>query len=347
MNTDSKKFKISNSQCEIEIPDQQSRRRTGWCKLVCSLSVFISVHLCFLSLASAQEIVANLAGGRVYVYVANGGIVVGALPRPVEAKSVAPVIVPLSGRRVAVLLGAVEWTIPGAAKPELLLAAEIPKLLSELAGPKRLAQEATSDLEELGTALLDPLRGVVSQIHRKLDVGPDEPVLELVLVGYTEGYGPEVWSLRYRVAQDHLRDGYWRTRILRPMYVQHYPPEKDQPRTIIEVRYPESDPAPTLRDLLARSDARLAALRAAEATYARVLTALENGESHKAPPNEAAQFLRAALTALAPAEVTPVLGVISEQRGLSWILAPPESPVQKAEEEKREPGAPTLRKKPN
>lgn len=338
---------MQNSKCKMKKVRNNALTPGTWHLTPFFLSVCIFVHPWFLSPASAQELVATLAGGRVYVYVADGGIVVGALAGPVEAKSVAPVMVPLSSRRVAVLFGAVEWTIPGAAKPELLLAAEIPKLLRELAGPKRLAQEAAGDLEEMGTALLDPLRGVVSQIHRKLELGPDEPVLEIVLVGYTEGYGPEVWSLRYRVAQDHLRDGFWRTRILRPMYTQHYPPEKDLPRTIIEVRYPESDAAPTLKNLLARGDPRLAALRTPEAPYARAVSALERGESHKAPPNEAAQFLRTALTTLAPAEVAPVLGVISEQRGLSWILAPPESALQKAEEEKREPGAPTLRKKPN
>ena len=287
---------------------------------------------------------ARLATGRVYAYVARDAIVVGAIGKPAEPAARAPVFVTLPGRRIGIVLGAAEWHIPGAELPALDMQAEIPRLLGELSGPKRLEQEAASDLEELGLALLEPLRGVVARIHRKLELGPDEPVFELVLVGYTTGYGPEVWSLRYRVAQDFLRDDFWRTRILRPMYIQHYPPEKGQPRTLVETRHPAADAEPTLLELLGKGDPRVAGLRA-DPRIARALALLEKGESHKALGADAAELMRAALRAIAPPESQPVVGLISEQRGLTWIIPPPE-PIEKAEDEKREPGAPTLRKRP-
>src|SRR5580658_9901052 len=58
---------------------------------------------------SSQEVVANLAAGRVEIVVAKDQIVIGTLQNPIEAGSVPPQIVEMAGRRAGILLGAVDW----------------------------------------------------------------------------------------------------------------------------------------------------------------------------------------------------------------------------------------------
>lgn len=315
-------------------------------------AAFLCVHLWFLPVAgsaqeSAQDVVANLAAGRVVLYVAKDGIAIGAVEQRVEAGSRPPLVIPLSERRVGILLGAVEWVSPASSQPPVRLDQELPRLANE--APRRgraVESEQAGDIESIGVALLERLRAVASQLHRKLELQPEEPLIELLLVDYAENYGPEVWSLRYRVAQEALGGGYWRTRVLRPSYTQLYPPEKGQPRTLIEVRYPPDNSQPALLDLLRENEPRLARLSNADQQMTRATEHLAHGESQKSSADDAAAFLRAALTAVAGVQTKLVLGVLHEERGLEWVLAPPELP-QKAEEGKpREPGAPTLRKPP-
>src|SRR5438309_1139415 len=56
-----------------------------------------------------QEVVANLAAGRVVLYVARDAIVIGAVEQHVEPDSRPPLVLPLGERRLGILLGAVEW----------------------------------------------------------------------------------------------------------------------------------------------------------------------------------------------------------------------------------------------
>jgi hypothetical protein len=316
------------------------------------LSAFICVHLRFLPVISAQdpgqEIVANLASGRVVIYVAKDGIAIAANDGRVEAESRPPLVALLSGKRIAIFLGAAEWVHPASGRPPLRLDAELPSALGKLVGTgPRLQQEQASDLEPIGLALMEPLRTVTPYLTRKMDLGPDDPLVEIILVGYEEGYGPEVWLLKYRVAQEPLRGDYWKTRILQPSYTQLYPPEKGQPRTLVEVRYPPEDKGPSLLELLQQSDERLTPLRTSNAQVARASEKLASGESNKALLDDSVQFLRATLDAIAPPETTQIVAVISERRGFEWILAPPAAVMKKAEDAKpREPGAPTLRKPP-
>ncbi len=295
-----------------------------------------------------QEIVANLAGGRVVLYVSRDGIIVGAAEQRVEAESQPPVVLPLGERRVGILLGAVEWVMPSSGRPPVRLARELPRLVSEAARPLRKADpDQASDIESIGVAVLERIREVTAQLHHKLDLGAEEPLIDLLLVGYEEGYGAEAWLLRYQIAQENLRGDFWRTRVLRPSYTQLYPPEKGQPRTLIEVRYPPDGSQPTVLDLLKQNDPRLARLRNADQQMARAAERLDRGESHKAATEDAAAFLRAALGAVTPSDLKLILGVLYEQRSFQWVLEPAERPQQADEGEKRrEPGAPTLRKKP-
>jgi hypothetical protein len=312
-------------------------------------TVFYFLFSIFYLLASAlcaQEVVANLAAGRVVIYVAKDGMVIAANESRVEADSRPPLFVQLSPKRIAILLGAVEWVLPGTGRPPLRLDVELPRAIGRQipAGP-RLQPEQVSDLEPIGTALLEPLRTVVPQLTRKMNLAPDDPLVEMLLVGFEAEYGPEVWLLQYRLAQEPLRGDYWKSRVLRPSYTQLYPPEKGQPHTLVEVRYPPEDAGPALLELLQQSDARLTPLRTSNAQVARASEKLAQGESNKGLLDDALVFLRASLDAIAQPNTLQIVGVISERRGFEWILAPPAAPQQKAEELKpREPGAPTLKK---
>jgi hypothetical protein len=354
------KSETRHSKVEIRKTKNENRKRTervssfGFrISSILFASVFICVHQWLLppsifAQEAVQEVVANLAAGRVVIYVAKDGIVIGANENRLEAESRTPVFVPLSSKRVAVLLGAVEWLMPGTGRPPMRLDREFPRLIGLATYQPRLQQEQSSDLEPFGLAMLDPLRRAAQQLTRKMELGPEEPILEMLLVGYEEQYGPEVWLLKYRTVQEPLRGDYWRTRVLRPSYDQLYPPEKDQPRTLVEVRYPPEDAGPSLLELLQQSDPRLTPLRTSNAQAVRAAEKLTRGESNKGLLDDAVVFLRASLDAVAQPDTAQGIAVIKETTGFEWILAPPQA-LQKAEEadsKPREPGAPSLRKKP-
>ncbi len=294
-----------------------------------------------------EEVVANLAAGRVLILVTRDAILVGAAENPIEPETQPPLVVPLGNRRVGILLGPVVWSWPASGREPVRLGAELQRIMSAVVGmgPGRLETEQAGDIEQLGLGLLEAIRRAADRIYHPLGLAPEEPLVELLLVGYLEGYGPEVWSLRYRVRQEPLRGDFFRTRVLRPQYVQLYPPEKGQPHGILEVRYPRDDAAPRLADLLAQGDPRLLRLRGANSDLADLFEKIGRGELHKAKSEVALEFLRTALNLLSEPEHGVVIARIEERRGFAWILAPPE-PVETAEQEKRPPGAPTLRRRP-
>jgi hypothetical protein len=86
-------------------------------------------------------------------------------------------------------------------------------------------------------------------------------------------------------------------------------------------------------------------LRSARADLADLFEKIERGELHKARSDAALEFLRTALNLFSEPEHDVVIARIEERRGFAWILAPPE-PLEAAEQEKRPPGAPTLRRRP-
>jgi len=254
-------------------------------------------------------------------------------------------VVELPGGRIAILLGAVEWVLPASGKDPVQLDAELLRLMGRAAAetPKTADLGTATDIEAMGIRLLERLREVAANLHRKIELRPDESLLELLLAGNVPNYGPEVWRLSYRMVQDPLRGDFWRTRVLRPQSVQLYPPEKGQPRTILEVVYPPDAAGPSLAELLTSSDPRVARIRTGDAAMDRVVEKIAAGESHKSETAPASEFLRAALTAVVQQESPLVFGVISERRGVEWALAPPE-PAEKVQKPS-EPGAPTLRKR--
>lgn len=294
-----------------------------------------------------DEIVANLAGGRVIVHVAKDVIVFAAIDQPIERNSVPPRAMDLDNTHIGVLLGASEWRVPMDPKP-IRLDRKFPHVTGKANRYESTPGEAETDLETMGTAFLEKLRPLAAQLHNKLDFSPDEPIFQLVIIGYAPSdYGPEVWVAEYQLQQELIatRNEYWQTRVLRPHFTQLYPPEKHAPRTIVESRYPAGTKGPSLAELIQGNDPRIARIGSAEQRFAKVLENIRGGQAHKAAPVDSADFMRAVLPQIA-GDASFFLGTMDEQHGFEWIV-PPNEPVEKAEEEKdRAPEAPTLRRKP-
>jgi hypothetical protein len=298
-----------------------------------------------------DEIIANLAGGRVIVHVTKDDVIVfGAIDQPVEVGSIPPRVMEIDNAHAGVLLGASEWRLPADPKPVRLdrdfqrIAGRDPRIRTD-------PNEAEPDLEAIGVSFLERLRPLVGQLHHKIEVAADEPLFELVVIGYAPNhYGPEVWTVEYRVQQEQVgvRSEYWQTRILRPRFTQLYPPEKHAPRTIVEARYPANTKGPTVMELIQGNDPRVAQLRGGEPRFAKVLETVNRGQAQKAVSLDASDFLRALLPLIAGKQPF-VLAKMDEERGLEWIVQP-EEPVDKAEKAKedknRPPDAPSLRRKP-
>ncbi len=298
-----------------------------------------------------NEIIANLAGGRVIVHVTKDEVIVfGAIDQPVEAGSVPPRVLQLDSTHVGILLGASEWRLPADPKP-VRLDSEFQHIGGRDPRERGNGVDAEPDLEAIGVSFLERLRPLVSQLHHKIEIAGDEPLFSVVVIGYAPRQGgPEVWTVEYRIQQQQVgaREEYWQTRILRPRFEQLYPPEKHAPRTIIEVRYPAATKGPTVVELIQGNDPRVAQLRGGEPRFAKVLDSIDRGQAQKAVSLDATDFMRALLPLLA-GKNSFLLAKMEEEHGLDWIVEPAE-PVNKAEAAKddkdRPADAPTLRKRP-
>ena len=295
-----------------------------------------------------EEIVASLAGGRVIVHVARDLVLFAAIDAPLEEQSIPPRVMQLDAGHVGVLLGAAEWRSPADPKP-LRLDRDLPHVSGRDPQYGVYAGEAEPDLETIGIAFLEKLRGVVARLHHKLDFPPDQPLLEVVVIGYgPRDYGPEIWTIEFRMEQEEIatRGDYWQTRVLRPRFTQLYPPEKHAPHTLIEARYPAELRGATLMDMIQSNDPRVAGLRSGEPKFARVMDTIDKGQAQKAVAIDSADFMRAVVPLIA-GKARFEIGKIGETGGFDWIV-PPEEPVEKVKEDKnRPPEAPTLRKRPN
>jgi hypothetical protein len=296
-----------------------------------------------------KEIVANLAGGRVIVHVTKDNVIVfAAIDHPVEAGSVPPRVAELDSTHIGVLLGASEWRLPADPKP-IRLDRDFQRIGRR---DPRNAADATGtepDLETFGVAFLETLRPLTAQLHHKVDTSSDEPLFEIVIIGFAPNhYGPEVWTVEYRIQQEQVgvRAEYWQTRILRPRFAQLYPPEKHAPRTIVEARYPSTVKGPTVMEMIQGNDPRVAQLRSGEPRFGKVLEVVDRGQAQKAVSVDAQDLLRALLPLIA-GKANFMLGKMDEERGVDWIV-PPEEPVDKTkkDDKDRPPDAPSLRKKP-
>ncbi len=326
-------------------------------------SLFISVHLwilpsqVFAQEAGDQEVAVNLAEGRVVICAAQGGIILAAMDAHGEADSRAPEIAILSPLRMGVMLGAVEWVQPDSHDKPVRLDNEFRPIIASAMNNGGIKDDAfrASDIESVGIALLERIRVLAGELHHKIDLGDDEPLIRVVLAGYVPNYGPEAWTIDYHIRQDDLGNGIFRTRVLRPSYDQLYPPEKGKPKTLMEVRYPPENRAkddPEILDLLQQNDARLAKFRAASEVVAKSVTLIADGQSQKSDTASVVNFLKAALPAVASPETKLTMGEVDYDAGFKWILAPPKPPAPPPNETPtpsdktpEEPERPTLRHK--
>ena len=304
-----------------------------------------------------DEIVANLAGGRVIVQVAKEDVIVfAAIDQPLEAKAVPPRLLQLDATHVGILFGASEWQMPSDPEP-VRLDRNFQSILNNTANQQyqNYPDQAARDLETIGVAFLEKLRPLVAQLHHKLDFRADDPLFEVVVIGFAPNYGPEVWQLEYRIEQQQVaaRGEYWQTRILRPRFTQLYPPEggKKAPHTLVETRYSaeisdkskKTENNPTLVALIGGADPELYHLRS-NPHFAKVMDLIDHGQAQKVPAADASDFLQAALPLISDGNKF-FLGTMEEQRGFNWII-PPAEPVEKTDDKSRPPSAPSLRRKP-
>jgi hypothetical protein len=295
-----------------------------------------------------EETVANLAAGRVVIAVTKGAILVGTVENPIEVETRPPIPVPLAGDRFGVVLGAVDWSFLSSHEVFARLDQELPHLRGRLVADVPHLQSAqagseATDIEAIGQGVFERLNQVAQNLHSQVDLPPHEPLAEVILAGYLAGYGPEVWQLSYAMKQQEEQNEYWTTRVLRPSYVQSYPPEKKQPRNLVEFQYPPGG-APTLLDLLRQNDPRLSSISSSDPAMAAVASKFLAGETDKVPATDATQFLRAALNAISPPNARQVMASLTEDTGLTWILPPPPEPTRRGQPKERPAGAPSLLK---
>ena len=326
------------------------------------LSVCICVHLWLLSVRAFaqesmdQEVAVNLAEGRVVICATKDGIILAAMDAHGEADSLPPAIAILSPVRMGVMLGAVEWVQPDSKDKPVRLDGEFTKLIAAALnnGGQKDDGFRASDIESVGIAVLERVRQMAGLLRHKINLGEDEPLIRIVLAGYVKDYGPEAWTIDYRIRQDALGNDLWRTRVLRPSYNQLYPPEKGKPKTFTEIRYPPENRAkgePELLDLLQQNDPSLAKIRAANEIQAKSVALAVEGQSQKSDEASLINFLKAALPAIASPETKLTMAMADYDRGFQWIIAPPKPPAPPPGETPKdqtpeEPERPTLRRKP-
>jgi hypothetical protein len=290
-----------------------------------------------------EEIVANLAAGRVIIAVVKDQILVVTLENRIEAETRPPTPVQLSSERLAVPLGAVDWFSPSSQQTLANIDSELPHLRSYLApkGPHLQQAEAggeASDIEAIGQGVMERLNDVARDLHNKIDLPQDEPLTQLIVADYLTGYGPEVWQVSYGIEQEQQQGDFWDTRVLRPKYLQFWPPEKGQPHTLIEFAYPpENAPIPLL-EMIKQKDPRIEKLIAADPEIALVANQFLRGDSKKIRSEDATQFLRAALSAITGPNDRQSFATIGQESGFAWVLPPPPEP--------KRPG-PSLQPQPN
>jgi hypothetical protein len=298
-----------------------------------------------------DEIVATLAAGRVIVHATRENMIFVAINEPIEeAGSVPPRVLSLDTHHIGVLFGSSEWRIPAEPTP-----IRLDKNLTRIGTPDpkysgTYTGVAEPDLETIGVAFLEKLTPLAARLHRKLDFPPDQPLFELVVIGFGPAdYGPEMWTVEYRMTQQLVssRGDFWQTRVLRPRFEQIYPPGKHEPRKLVETCYPSACKGPTLQQFIEANEPSLAKLSSSDAKWAKAADLIAKGQAQKASTTDSAPFLRAAIPLIYTGRQF-VMGTLEEQHGFDWIV-PPEEPVEKAqkkeEDKNRPPEAPTLRRR--
>lgn len=330
--------------------------------LFCFLTAFMCVHLWLQSPAALaqesrdQEVAVNLAEGRVVICAAKDAIILAAMSSKGEATSRPPAIEILSPDRMGVMLGAVEWEQPDSKESTIRLDQEFRRVIAAAFQSSTSNQQkdadANNDIETIGIALLERIRQVAELLRHKVNLADDEPLIRVVLAGYVRDYGPEVWTIDYRIRQDLLGNDIWRTRVLRPVYNQVYPPEKGKPKTFMEVRYPPENRATgeaEFLDLLQKNDSRIGKFRTANELESKAVTLAVEGQSQKADSASLVNFMKSAIPAVTFPDTKLTMALVDYDAGFKWILQPPKAPApppgeKPKEQTPEEPERPSLRR---
>lgn len=312
------------------------------------------------SQSGGQEVATNLATGHVLITVVKDAILIATVEDPIEAGTRPPTPVALESSRVGIILGPVDWFSPSSQLQIVNFDKELPHLKARTSvpppgphlGPSQGGDQA-SDIESIGQGVGERLNLVAKGLRSRVSLGENEPFAQLIIADYLSGYGAEVWQLSYGMKQEQQKGDFWETRVLRPSYLQFWPPEKGQPKTIVEFDYPAQKNSPSLLDLLKKKDPRLDGLRNSDPQMAMVASQIQT-DSTKLYAADATQFLRAALAAVTPSDRRQTMSVITMDRGFAWIIRPPAEPehaapqqtaqAQSQEQEERPADAPSLLK---
>ncbi len=287
-----------------------------------------------------DEIVANLAAGRVIVAVVKDAILIATIENPVEPETRLPTPVPIGSMRAGIFLGAVEWASPASQIEIARLDRELPHLRGQVASQGPHLQQAqpdaeAGDIDSIGHGVSERLNEIARNLHAKINLPADEPIAELILADYVNGYGPEVWQLNFTLKQAIQRKEYFDTHIPLPQYRQFWPPEKGQPHTLMEFHYPPEDSLPSLIDLIRKNDPGIEKLCSTDAKMRDVRDRFLRGESNKLFAVDTLQFLRAVLGVVASPKARETIAQISVESGFTWILRPPSEPQKVLRERDR------------
>jgi hypothetical protein len=290
----------------------------------------------------SEEIVANLAAGRVIVAVVKDAIIIATVENPIEPQTHPPVPVQLNSRRAGVLLGAIDWFSPSSQVELARLDRELPHLRGQAAAPnpgvnpaltQPQADVEATDLETVGQGVLERLNRVASNLHAKVALAPNEPIVQLIVAGFIPNYGAEVWQLSFNLTQEMRKLDYYDTRITRPVYLQFWPPEKNQLHTLLEFQYPPESKLPDLLDLMKQKDPRIEKICAADPKMRAVADRFVQGDYKKILAPDATQFLRAALSATTDPKSRQTMVIVNAETGFEWIIRPPAEPKPAAPQE--------------
>ena len=90
------------------------------------------LHSQEIATAPSEEIVVNLAAGRVIIAVIKDAIIIATVENPIEPQTHPPVPVQLGAQRAGILLGAVDWFSPSSQVQLARLDRELPRLRGQI-----------------------------------------------------------------------------------------------------------------------------------------------------------------------------------------------------------------------
>ncbi len=288
------------------------------------------------------------AYGRILIAATDKYVVVAmdtAPPRRVPPGAIKdarfPVVVPIGGRSLAILTGAVEWfdlmdqNAPGIEAQTWFRSREARSLGAGERPPPTLGQprldrgESTVSLiEVIVEGIAEKLHEYAVDYHAKAELPKDAPLLSVLWVNYTMD-GPVVWTARYPFTQQWRAEDFYLTRLERPRTrdLLKFP----EGLAFAEEGYPEPG---HLLELLERLKAQDSSLRSGQApqlekiwsqpSMALVLSALKAGKGKKITAQQATDFCRALLEASAPVstEERRVGLLVVDEEGARWIHKP-------------------------